>query len=84
MAISHFVDAYTSKGAFSPEKLQTSANVIKSILSTWTGLICFCMEDFRAIRAIVETMGLPHDETRVSFDMIGNTFMRSVSYLVFL
>jgi rapamycin-insensitive companion of mTOR len=64
MVISQFTDAYTARGAYNMDRLKCSSNIIEEILSSWTGLFYFCVDNRQSIYAIVEALSLPSTEVQ--------------------
>lgn len=47
------------------EKLVAASSICEKVLSSWIGLIYFCTAGQRAIRSLVDGVGLPDKEIRV-------------------
>lgn len=56
--ISAFTDLQT-KGHVNTEKLQNSARILSSILSTWPGLITLCANDFYPLKSLIDCFQYP-------------------------
>ncbi|TFK61396.1 hypothetical protein BDN72DRAFT_805030 [Pluteus cervinus] len=63
LALSAVTDAY-GKGPEHANRMRSSIRIIQQMLRTWSGLLYFCMDDMRAIRALVDTLRIPSLETR--------------------
>ncbi|KAG6812566.1 hypothetical protein H0H92_002218 [Tricholoma furcatifolium] len=69
LALSAITDAY-GKGTDHLDRMKTCARVIQSMLRTWSGLMYFCMDNMRAIRALVDTLRIPSlDSREIILDM---------------
>ena len=74
MILCQFIDAYTSKGSYSPLRLEVASEIVELILSNWTGLIYFSSSKKRAIYSIIDGIGFPDLEIqRILLAMVGRT-----------
>ncbi|GLB38352.1 putative rapamycin-insensitive companion of mTOR, domain 5 [Lyophyllum shimeji] len=63
LALSAVTDAY-GKGLDHADRMKSSVKVIQTMMRTWSGLMYFCMDNMRAIRAVVDTLRIPSLDTR--------------------
>ncbi|KAI0061413.1 hypothetical protein BV25DRAFT_1900415 [Artomyces pyxidatus] len=63
MALSGVTDAY-GKDPEHAHRIKGVCKIIACMLRSWSGLMYLCMDDMRAIRAIIDTLRIPSLETR--------------------
>ncbi|KAI0052718.1 hypothetical protein FA95DRAFT_1553382 [Auriscalpium vulgare] len=64
MGLSGVTDAYGKDAAEHSDRVKSVCKNIACMLRSWSGLIYLCMADFRAIRAIIDTLRIPSLEHR--------------------
>ncbi|KAI8907215.1 Rapamycin-insensitive companion of mTOR, N-term-domain-containing protein [Gorgonomyces haynaldii] len=63
--ICSFMEAYTSKGSYSVEKLDTASQVMYALFSSWTGLFVLCRNKKQSVRSLVDALSFPDGEIRI-------------------
>ncbi|KAI0036452.1 Rapamycin-insensitive companion of mTOR, N-term-domain-containing protein [Vararia minispora EC-137] len=73
IVLSGILDAYGRSDSEAIQRTKEVCKTIATMLRTWSGLMYFCIDDLRAIRALIDTLKIPSLETReIVLDMFFN------------
>ncbi|KAL7752498.1 hypothetical protein RI367_002032 [Sorochytrium milnesiophthora] len=75
MIVSAFSDSYYTTGREYEERLAAYCRALLPFMRHWTGIVYFCLDDRRAIKALVDSMRLPSKEVKMSIlDLLQQIF----------